>query len=427
MSTRYVNVDRQTPLLLAPDMREWLPKDDLAHFLIDALRVIDLGAASVNVRGTGSEQYPPGMMLVVLIYCYAQGIFSSRAIERATYQHLSVRYLTADTHPDHDTIATFRRSNGPLLSSVFVQVLRLAKRSGFLRLGTVAIDGTKLKAAAAKRQTLSRAQLEEELALLEGQVGELLEQAQAADAAAPQSGELPKELVDAQQRRARLLAVKEELDRQGQERAQAQGVAAEPKPGETINLSDGESTLTPTAQGGFIQGYNAQLALSVADGQGVSLIVAAEVVRDTSDIRQLEPLTGAVVANCQAAPATILVDTGYDNARQILNVEERHGCQVLCPPARNAQAGTVLRSRKAWDRQRWDQRQTMRARLSEPAQQKLYRRRGTSIEPAFGIIKNTLGFGRFRLRGLAKVRTEWNLVALAFNCRRLASAKVCWN
>src|ERR1700690_3325581 len=123
MGHRFVNIDRGTPMLLPPDLRDWVQEDDLAHFIIEAVQAVDLSLAALNVRGTGSEQYPPGMMLGLLIYCYAQGIFSSRQIERATHQHISVRYLTGNTHPDHDTVAKFRRENAALIRSAFVQLL----------------------------------------------------------------------------------------------------------------------------------------------------------------------------------------------------------------------------------------------------------------------------------------------------------------
>ena len=167
--------------MLPVDLREWVRGDDLVHFLVDALALLDVGAAKLNERGTGSEQYPPGMMLGLLIYCYANGLFSSRQIERATYQHLSVRYLTADTHPDHDTIAKFRRENGALLRSVFVQLLRLARQAGLLKLGVLALDGTKLEANATKRKTLTYEQVLTELARLDDMIGELLAAAETAD------------------------------------------------------------------------------------------------------------------------------------------------------------------------------------------------------------------------------------------------------
>ena len=194
MSARFVDVDRTTPMLLPLDLRDWVQHDDLVHFLVDALGVLDLSAARINHRGTGSQQYPPGMMLGLLVYCYANGVFSSRQIERATYQNVSVRYLTADTHPDHDTIAGFRRQNAALLRSAFVQLLQLARRTGLLQLGVLALDGTKLQANAAKRKTLTAVQINEELSQLDHRVHELLQRAQTADQNDAGADELPAEL-----------------------------------------------------------------------------------------------------------------------------------------------------------------------------------------------------------------------------------------
>jgi len=452
MGPRLVNIDRQTPMLMPPDMREWVEEDDLAHFIVDAVEVIDLSAATLNVRGSGSEQYPPGMMLGVLIYCYARGIFSSREIERATRQQVSVRYLAGDTHPDHDTIAKFRRENGALLRSVFVEVLRLAKASGLLRLGAIAIDGTKLKAAAAKSRSMRLRQIEEELEKITARVEGLLKRAEAADEnSLDNGGELPGELAEAKARRDRLLKAKAELEHETRElhqererqraseesrgvpkRARVRSLPAEPRPESQINPTDPQSVLLPTAQHIFLQGYNAQMALSVpgegaCGGPGVSLIVAAEVVRQANDILQLEPISEAAIENLAEPPASVLVDTGYDNTRQILSLEERHGLRVLCPPAKSARAKPGHVSRYRWDRQRHEARQAMRKRFEDPVERALYKRRATSVEPAFGIVKNAMGFDRFRLRGLEKAGIEWTLVSLAFNCRRLAAAKAKWN
>ena len=448
MGTRFVNVDRQTPLLMPPDLRDWVRRDDLAHFIIEALEVTDLSSAALNVRGTGSLQYPPAMMLGVMIYCYARGVFSSRQIEDATYRDVSVRYLAADTHPDHDTIAKFRRENGQLLKSVFVQVLGLAKRSGVMRLGTIAIDGTKLKANAAKSKTKKLAELEEELKALNEEVTRMLKAAEEADQSSGQSGvDLPKELADAQVRQARLLKAKAEMELQAQQLhqerekqrklEQERGVPAEarvgavspaPKPTARINLTDPQSALMPTRQQGFIQGYNAQIAMTVPESPGeIGLIVAAEVVSEVNDMLQLEPMAEKAIENLGQAPQRMLVDTGYDNTRQILGLKERHGLEVFCPPARNAKAKPGHVSRSRWDRQRKEARREMRERLELPENRAIYNRRSTSVEPGFGIVKNAMGFSRFRLRGLNKASTEWTLVALAFNCRRLAAANIQWN
>lgn len=209
-------------MLLPPDLREWVRGDDLAHFILEAIEGLPTGAACVNARGSGSEQSPPAMMMGILLYCYAQGIFSSRRIEAATYAHVSVRYLAGNTHPDHDTIATFRRVNRELVRASFVRVLELARELGLLRVGTVAIDGTKLWANASKRATVSQTQLEEQIALLEREVEELLQKAESADAQESDDGSrLPRELADRTQRRARLEAARLALAEKAAQRAQA--------------------------------------------------------------------------------------------------------------------------------------------------------------------------------------------------------------
>ena len=442
MSSRLINVDRDTPLLFPPDLRRWVEPRDPVHFLIDTLPLLDCTSAVLNERGSGSAQYPPGVMAALLIYCYAHGTFSSRQIERATYQNVAVRYLMADLHPDHDTIAKFRRENGALLQRLFVQILQLAQASELVKLGVIAIDGTKLKGAAAKRHTLSQAQLEEELRKLDVRVHELLQAAEQADQGA--EGEdpdaLPAALADARARQEKLRAAQALLAEQAQERARMREAErarstmperGKPKPlkpevapDDRINLSDPQSALVPGKEHGFLQGYNAQLAVSVAAPGELSLITAAQVCAEANDIQQLEPMADQVVANLGHAPQTLLLDKGYDNTRQILEVEARHGSEVLCPPVQIAQKKQGTKRRYRWDRQRHEARERMRARLADPVRQALLRRRGTSVEPAFGIVKNAMGFQRFRLRGLAKVQTEWTLVSLAFNCRRLAAAGV---
>lgn len=427
MSSRFVNVDRDTPMLLPADLREWVQQDDLVHFIVDALEVLDVSSASVNRRGTGSEQYPPGMMLGLLVYCYAQGLFSSRQIERATYQNLSVRYLAANTHPDHDTIAKFRRENAALIRSAFVQLLRLAQGTGLLRLGAIALDGTKIGAATTRRQNLTYAELQEQIGQLDERVANLLAQAEGADQAEPGGAELPAELATARQRRARLLAAKAQLEAQSLARHQQRendrdqsppgnkrsSLPPEPRACDRINLTDADSTLTRTRTG-FIQGYNAQLAVSAEGG----LIVAADVVRDASDSRQLQPMVSQVVEQV-GTPTHVLVDTGYENSPQMQAIEATHPTIILCPPARSANANSIGSFRRRWRERSKAFREQLRQRLATPAGKALYSLRKTTVEPVIGIFKSALGFRNFKLRGLAKVRTEWLLLSLALNCRRL--------
>lgn len=283
MSVRFVNIDRETPMLLPPDLREWVREDDLAHFVLEAMETVPGDLAAINHRGSGSEQYPPGMMMALLLYCYASGIFSSRRIEAATHRHVSVRYIAGNTHPDHDTIATFRRVNKELVRGSFVRVLELARELGLLQLGSVVVDGTKVWANGAKRATLSAAQVEKQLGFLEQQAEELLSKAEAADAQEPDQGDcLPRELADRAQRRARLEAARLALEEKAQERTRAAVKEREraqregcerghpvPTPqvraSDQVNTTDPQSALQPTAREGFIQGYNAQAAVSARE------------------------------------------------------------------------------------------------------------------------------------------------------------------
>jgi transposase/IS5 family transposase len=447
MSARLINVDRETPLLLPPDLRDWVAKEDMVHFLIDAQRGMDLSSAVLNERGTGDRQYPPGMMLLLLIYCYSHGVMSSRQIEQATYHHVAVRLLCGDLHPDHDTIAKFRRENAPLIASAFRHFLRLARLAGLLRLGTVALDGTKIEAAASKAQTMNRPDLEAEIACLDQQIGTLLAQAEAADqraAQAPLEDRLPPALADAKKRRAKLEAAHTELLAQEAARAAeaaarrqaptpdpdpkaAPKARARPRPAipaqkQRVNLHDPQSALQPTAKGGFTQGYNAQITVDAETSRG--LILAAAVVRDTHDRGQLEPMLRQTVANLEGAvPQVILVDSGFENYPQVQRLQSEFGLDILLPPVCNAQRTATPKNPRGWSKERRRWRATMQARLQEPATRALYARRKTTVEPTFGTLKETMGLRRFHLRGLAQVQSEWTLACLAFNCRRLVSLR----
>lgn len=220
MAERLVNVDRDTPMLLPPDLRQWVPEDDLVHFVINAVETMNLSAVSVNSRGSGSKQYPPRMMLALVIYSYANGVFGSRRVERSTYRDVAVRYLTGDTHPDHDTICTFRRENGPLIKQAFGEVLRLAREMKLLKVGTISVDGTHIRANASKHKSLRYDRAGELERLLEKDVEELLARAEKSDSD-PSSDDqsLPQEIA----RREQLLGKMREARRILEERARNAG------------------------------------------------------------------------------------------------------------------------------------------------------------------------------------------------------------
>ena len=205
MATRFVTVDRDTPLLLPPDLRDWVPSDHLAHFVLDAVEALELREVRVNTRGTGDAQYPPTMLLSLLVYSYATGTFGSRRIEQTTYDNVAVRLITGDTHPDHDTICTFRAQNKALVTESFVKILQLAQELKLAKFGqvTVSIDGTKIAANASKHAAVSYARAGEQIAQLELEVAQLLAKAEQADATPLQDGlTIPEEIARRQERKA---------------------------------------------------------------------------------------------------------------------------------------------------------------------------------------------------------------------------------
>lgn len=443
MATRYVRIDRDTPMLMPPDLRDWVPADHLVHFILDAVEALDLRQARVNARGTGSEQYPPGMLLGLLVYSYATGTFSSRRIEQNTYDSVPVRLLTGDTHPDHDTICTFRRQNRELLNESFVKVLELAQALKVVKFGqlTVAVDGTKVQASASKHSAVSYQRAGEMMEQLQGEVAQLLAKAEAADSTPLQDGlSLPGEIVRRQERQAALAQARAEIEARAAARYAAQLAEHEQKlavrqergskgkppapptpgagPGDQYNFTDPESRIMKSGSGQhFEQSYNAQCAVEVES----RLIVGQRVSQATNDKQELEPTLAAVVE--QTGPVAVaLVDSGFFSEKAVERVEG-NGTVVYAAVERTAHHRSV-----ADLEQRCEPRapapeagvmETMRHRLKTTAGRALYKLRQQTVEPVFGIIKSVLGFRQFRLRGREKVSLEWTLVCLAYNLKRL--------
>lgn len=418
MAERLVNVDRQTPMLLPPDLREWVAGNELAHLVLEAVELCDLRGARLNVRGSGSAQYPPTMMLALLIYAYATSLFSSRRIERATYDSVTVRYLCANHHPDHDTIATFRRENQALFRSCFGQVLMLAREAGVLRVGAVSIDGTRLCGAGSARAVRRLEEIEREL---ESLGGELLQKAEAADASDQDAGgtQLPVELCDPAQRKKKLLAAQAVI-RARRQAAREAGRRDGPGSGcrsDTASVSEPESRRLRRKHGPAVQGYNAQ---AVVDAGASGLILGARLSAQPNDSNELEPSLEALAVEAGVA-AVVLLDKGYDHTEQIARVERERGVLVLCPPQRRCHTrehNPRRRGRRQW---KWEQRRKMEQRFLSPLLRALYRRRQPSAEGAFARIKTHLGFRRFHLWGQGGAASEWMLVCLAHNCRMLAA------
>jgi transposase len=412
MAERYINVDRDTPMLLPPDLRDWVADNDLAKLVLEAVELCDLRAAVGNVRGSGSEQYPPTMMLAVLIYCYATGQFSSRRIERATYDSVAVRYLCGNHHPDHTTISEFQ--------SCFARVVQLAREAGLLQLGAISIDGTRLGGAASKRSVRTLREIEAELRELEVQGAALLAQAEAADQRDRDAGgtQLPRELADGQVRREKLLAAKRQLEER-RRKAVAAGRADGPHSSrrtDKVSVSEPESRMLRTdGCGGTVQGYNAQVAV---DAGRSGLIVGQYLSDEPTEYQLVGAGVESVVAEA-GQPTVVLVDKGYESSELIAQVEERHGVTILCPLRSRPQTGQGKSQRRGRKKVVFALRQKMQARFADPALRGLYGRRAVTVEPAFARIKRHMGFGRLRCWGYRAASAEWTLICLAHNLRML--------
>ena len=444
---RFVSIDRDTPMLLPPDLRDWVPSNHLVHFVIDAIESIDTSAAQINQRGTGNKQYPPAMLLALLVYSYCTGQFSSRQIERATHCDVPVRFLCANTHPDHDTLCTFRRKNGALLQRAFAQILEMAARCGVLKVGqvTVAIDGTKVLANASKHSAVSYGHAEKKLQELDLEIQELLAKAEQADSAPLQDGlTIPDEIQRRQERRAALSRAKVEIEARAYARYQAESVpyeakmarrqaaeengkkprgrapkapSATPEAKDQVNLTDEESRIMKTRDG-FQQCYNAQAGVDTDS----RLIIGQRVSQSPNDKQELAEDLKVVKEN--AEPVVVLIDSGFVSEAAIKRIDaENPGLQVLAAMERQPHGRTIKQLEQHPDPEPPGAdagfAAKMKHRTSTAAGRALYKLRQQTVEPVFGIIKEAMKFRRFSMRGHAKAGLEWNLVCLAYNLKRL--------
>ena len=445
--SNFREIDRATGYLLPPSLDEWLPERHLARFIVEVIEGLDLSAMSRSYRGAGSASYHPALLLGILVYGYATGVFSSRKLERATYDSVAFRFIAANDHPDHDTIASFRRRFLKEIEGLFVQVLELAREMGLLRVGTVALDGTKIHANASRHSALSYEHAGKIAEQLKVEVAELLARAEAADQAdVPDGLSIPDELARREKRLAKLAEARAKIEARAKERyeqeaaehkaklaaREAKAAAAGKKPGgrptqppeegarpsDQINLTDEDSRIMPVAGGGFEQCYNAQ-AVVAADSL---LVVAAQVVQAPNDKQQIEPMLERLGALPEALgkPETMLADAGYFSEA---NVELCAAAQIEPMIALGRQPHHPPLSERfaaaAPAPQNPTPLEAMRHRLQTPAGRRLYALRKQIPEPVFGIIKSAMGFRQFLLRGLERVQGEWTLVTMAWNMRRM--------
>jgi transposase len=449
--SNFRNFDRDTVFLLPPSVDDWLPEKHLARFIVEVIGGLDLRAMSNSYRGSGSASYHPKLLLAILIYGYATGVFSSRKLERATYDSVAFRFIAANEHPDHDTIATFRRRFLKEIEALFVQVLLLAREMGVLKMGTVALDGTKIHANASRHSAWSYEHAGKLEAQLKTEVAELMAKAEAADKAdLPDGMSIPDELARREERLKKLAEARAKIEARAKERYerdlaehQAKLAAREakqkttgkkpggkppappvegPLPTDQINLTDEESRIMPVAGGGFEQCYNAQAVVA----EGSLLVVANDVVQAPNDKQQLEPM----LAKTKALPkelgkaGTLLGDNGYFSEANVKACEAAK-IEPLLAMGRDSHHPSL--SERFAEAPPAPENPTpveaMAHRLQTPGGKKLYALRKCIPEPVFGIVKSVLGFRQFLLRGLDKVKGEWSLVTMAWNLKRMFALK----
>ena len=463
MSKSFRTCDLDQPFLLPPSLQDWLPEDHLARFIAELTNGLDLSKIYGfygRRDGRGKAAYHPVMMVRLLLYGYCVGVMSSRRIELASYDDVAFRYLAADQHPDHDTVASFRQQHLPVLAELFTQVLQLCDKAGLVKLGHVAIDGTKLQGNASKHKAMSYERMEEKEKQLKAEVEKLLAQAAATDAAedalygkGKRGDELPAELARRESRLKKIAEAKAALEQEAQDRAEAAKKAVEekleerrkqeeergkkfggrppqvpdpeqarPEPKAQRNFTDPESRIMPDGghKGSFVQGYNAQIAVDSA----AQIIVAAEVTQESNDKQQLAPMLAQVEQNLGAKPKAATADAGYFSEDQVNDErakdidlyvatgKQKHGqpeaADVVALPELPAQATSAS--------------EQMKEKLKTETGRALYKMRKAIVEPVFGQIKAARGIRAFLLRGLEKVGAEWKLICATHNLLKMFRA-----
>jgi transposase len=437
MPTSYLPYHPEQSFLLPPSLQEWLPEGHLAYYINDTVDALDLSAfhARYEKGGPRNQPYHPAMMVKVLIYAYATGVFSSRKIARKLHEDVAFRVLGAGNFPKHRTLCDFRADHLEELAALFVQVVQLARECGLVKLGTLAVDGTKIKANASRHKAMSYGRMKETEAALKQEIDALMKRAQTTDAAEEGEPELdvPAEIARREDRLAVIQAARERLEERQRETDQALGRTPDddrlprdgdgnPKRGPRYkrefgvpedraqeNFTDPDSRIMKRSGGGFDQNYNGHTAVD-AEAQ---IIVAAELSNGAADSGRLPMLLEAVEGNLGALPQTVLADAGFRSEAVFEQLAER---PVELVVAMGREGKKQLRI----DEKKYPRTAEMAAKLQTESGKNAYRRRKAIVEPPNGWIKHILGFRQFSLRGLKKVGAEFKLVCLALNLRRMS-------
>jgi len=456
MTKCFLDDEIDQSLMMPPSLHEWLPEDHLARFVADLVPSLELSefyASYEEKDGRGQAAYHPVMMVRLLIYGYCIGVVSSRQIEKRTYEDVAFRYLSADEHPDHTTINEFRKRHLKALSGLFLQALQLCQAAGLVKMGHVALDGTKKQANASKHKAMSYGRMGEAEAKLKAEIEDLLQGAEAADVAEDEkerqgfSDKLPKELARRESRLKKIQEAKAALEAEAREKAEQEKASVEariaarqkqeeetgkkmgghppqvpdpeqakPEDKAQRNFTDPDSRIMPDGahKGSFVQAYNAQIAVD-AEAQ---IIVAAEVRQEANDKQQLAPMLEQVQQNTGVKPVASSEDAGYWSPEQVADKRvagidlhvatgrDKHGIAEETAPSTDATTEATALNQ-------------MKQKLQTEAGRAIYKMRKAIVEPVFGQIKECRNFRRFSLRGLKNVRAEWKLVCLTHNILKL--------
>lgn len=447
MGVKFITIDRETPYILPPSVQDYLPEDHLARFVVEIVDQLDLTTLSSVYTGKGSRPYHPSMLVALLFYGYSTGVFSSRKLEKASKDSIAFRYICANETPDHDTIAAFRKRFLKELEALFVEILLMAEAMKLVKLGNISLDGTKIKANASKHKALSWDYANRLETQLTQEVEELMRLAEEADQSSrPEDMNIPEELMRREQRLDVIANAKKELERRAQERFEreqkeyeekttnrklreqesgkkARGKKPEPpEPGprgkDQVNLTDEESRIMPVSSGGFEQSYNAQAGVDVE----THLIVEQHVTQHTNDKQEINPALEKIAALPDRLGKTdnLLADAGYFSKENVDLCQDDNIAPLI--PAKREPHNRPLIDRFKQDPMppcKPDAMEAMQYRLQTKEGKTLYAKRKSTVETVFGIIKHVLGFKQFQLRGLDSVQSEWALVCIGWNLKRM--------
>ena len=440
-------IQRDVDFLFPPSMRDWLPEQHLARFIVEIVEQLDLREMERAYGRSGSAAFHPALLLSILIYGYATGVFSGRKLEHATYDSVAFRFVAANEHPDHDTLNTFRKRFLKEIEVLMVQVLMIARTMGMLKLGNIALDGSKIKANASKHSALSYGHIKQLEAQLQGEVAKLMELAEAADSQKiPDGMNLPEEITRRKDRLKAIAEAKVKIEARAKERFEQEQAdyqakvdrreaksndSGKPPRGrapvapvegaqdkDQLNLTDEESRIMKTAGGGFDQCYNGQIAVDMDS----MLIVTTNTVQACNDKQQVEQIIKQLKAMPVelGKPGNLVADTGYFSEVNVKLCVEQKVTPLIAvsreahhpePMARFTEPPSLKENASEVEK--------MRHQLLTMSGRAIYAMRKCTVEPVFGIIKAILGFRQFSLRGLKNVNGEFNLVALAWNLKRM--------